>query len=50
MSSNFQLPANFPRVLLVLAAMNAQVWSAGLDISEMRKRIFNQEFMDRHFG
>jgi hypothetical protein len=47
---NFQLPKDFAKVPLVLIAMNFQLAMAGGSLSKLRKQLFNQAFMEKHFG
>lgn len=35
---------------LILIGMNLQLWAAGMQISKLRKLMFNQQFMDKHYG
>lgn len=49
-TETFKLPKGFEKVLLVLAGMNLQAWYAGFKVSGYRRKIFNQEFMDKNFG
>jgi hypothetical protein len=44
-SEIFPIPKDFPKVVLVLVGMNFQLWWAGKAVSNLRKKIFNKEFM-----
>ena len=49
-SDSFTIPKGFAKVILVAAGMNLQLFFFATRVGKERKRIFNQEFMDKHFG
>lgn len=48
--NEFALPKDFGKIPLVLMGLNLQMWFAGLYVGRLRKQLFNQEFMKKHFG
>jgi hypothetical protein len=48
--NDFELPKDFAKIPLVLIGLNFQLWLAGLEVGRVRKQLFNQEFMKKHFG
>ena len=49
-TDSFSIPKGFAKVILVVAGMNLQMFAQGMRVSKMRAKIFNKEFMDKHFG
>ena len=49
-SDSLSIPKGFAKVILVVAGMNFQMSIQGIRVGKMRGKIFNKEFMDKHFG
>ena len=48
-SDSFTIPKGFAKVVLVVAGMNFQMFLLGFKVGGIRKKIFNKEFMEKHF-
>ena len=43
--NNYTLPKDFVKVPLVLIGLNVQLWFAGLEVSRLRKKVFNKKWL-----
>ena len=50
LEGSFNLPKGFAKVILIVGVMNLQVQLLELTVNKQRSKLFNKEFMEKHFG